>query len=120
MTLIEKLRATQGDNAELCNVAADALANFSGQYCYGCKYRIDSQCTTGRGCVGWDWEDNNDSLQPHTEAPKKRELVFQDMCISEVPSFVHTIEQSNIQSISTYYLSDFYSKRAIVWYWRDM
>lgn len=123
MTLIEKLRAAQGDNAELCHAMADLLISMldSDSMCAVCvNMRMDS---VGRGecCIDgceWDWEGNNDSLQPHTEAPKKRELVlesFQEHTLLTNYVKHNHIKKKNILCIATSPLGSY-----TMFYWKDV
>lgn len=122
MTLIEKLRAAQGDNAEMCHAMADLLISLLGSdsMCAVCvNMHMDS---VGRGecCIDgceWDWEGNNDSLQPHTEAQEERDLVFDlfpnnDALIKFVKN--NKIKQTDIQNI----MPVSYGNYALL-YWKD-
>lgn len=123
MTLIEKLKAAQGDNAELCHAMADLLISMldSDSTCAVCvNMHMDS---VGRGecCIDgceWDWEGNNDSLQPHTEAPKERKLLkWTFLSDKELVDYVafERIKQEDIQCI----VSPCYGAYTL-FYWKDV
>lgn len=117
MTLVKKLKAAQGDNAELCHVAAKALEQLSTDTCAYCKWGNISEkdgCAY-EGC--WDYEGNDDSIQPHTGAPKKRKI---DWITAPYPNLIASningkcLQQSDIQAIVA--KDGCYA----VFYWKDV